>query len=153
MLIRDNRTGSEDQVDKMRDTTTGIRVGDIRIGRAELRGVLIELTGEFDVHDLGTLRRTFDDTLSSGLPTYVDLSGVAFLDAACTRELAAQYHLYGLYGRLLALRDPSWQAEASFRTCGFGYLVGSYIDGEQFYQTEAWKDAEKEHGETLALAV
>ncbi len=77
MLIRDNRTGSEDQVDKMRDTTTGIRVSGIRIGRAELRGVLIELTGEFDVHDLGTLRRTFDDTLSSGLPTYVDLSGVA----------------------------------------------------------------------------
>ncbi len=97
-------------MEKIKDTTTGIRVSGIRIGRAELRGVLIELTGEFDVHDLGTLRRTFDDTLSSGLPTYVDLSGVAFLDAACTRELAAQYHLYGLYGRLLALRDPSWQA-------------------------------------------
>ncbi len=153
MLIRDNRTGSEDQVDKMRDTTTGIRVGDIRIGRAELSGVLIELTGELDVHDLEPLRRIFDGTLNSGLPTYVDLSGVAFLDAACTREMAAQYRLYGLHGRLLALRDPSWQAEASFRTCGFGYLVGSYIDGEQFYQTEAWKDAEKEHGETLALAV
>lgn len=140
-------------MEKIKDTTTGIRVSGIRIGRAELRGVLIELTGEFDVHDLGTLRRTFDDTLSSGLPTYVDLSGVAFLDAACTRELAAQYHLYGLYGRLLALRDPSWQAEASFRACSLGYLVGSYLDGEQFYPTEASKEDEKEHGEALALVV
>jgi anti-anti-sigma regulatory factor len=91
--------------------------------------------------------------LSSGLPTYVDLSGVTFLDVVCTRELAAQYRLYGTYGRLLALRNPSCQAEASFRVCGFQYLVGSYLDGEQFYPTEAWKEDEEEHGETLASAV
>jgi anti-anti-sigma factor len=118
MLIRDNRTGSENQVDTMRNTTTGIRVRDIRTGRAELPGVLVELAGELDVHDLESLRRTFDDTLSSGLPTYVDLSGVTFLDTVCARELAAQYRLYGTHGRLLTLRDPSWQVEASFRACG-----------------------------------
>lgn len=153
MLIRENRTGLEDQVNKVKDTTTGIRVRDIRIGRAELPGVLIELTGELDFHDLEPLRRTFDDTLSSRLPIYVDLSGVAFLDAACTRELAAQYSFYGIYGRLLALRDPSWQTKASFRACGIEHLVGSYLDGEQLYPMEACKGAEEEHGETLTLAV
>ena len=101
----------------MRDTTTGIRVRDIRTGRAEPPGVLVELAGELDVHDLESLRRTIDDTLSSGLPTYVDLSGVTFLDTACTRELAAQYRLYDIYGRLLTLRDPFWQAKAGFRDC------------------------------------
>jgi hypothetical protein len=71
----------------------------------------------------------------------------------CTRELAAQYRLYSIYDRLLALRHPSCQAEVSFRACGFEYLVGSYLDGEQFYPSEAWKEDEEEHRETLVLAV
>lgn len=137
----------------MRDTTTGIRVRDIRIGEFELPGVLVELSGELDVWDLEPLRRTLAETLNSGMPTYMDLSRVTFLDVWCTRELVAQYRLYGICGRLLALRVPSWQAEASFEVCGFKHLVGSYLDGEQFYPAGAWKGAEEKHGETLALAV
>ena len=148
-----NQTRSGDQVDTTKDTTTGIRVREIRIGEFDLPGVLVELSGELDVHDLESLREAMNGALSSELPTYVDLSGVTFLDGMCTRELAARYRLYSIYDRLLALRAPSWQAEASFRACGFGYLVGSYLDGEQFYPLEARKGAEEKHGKALALAV
>jgi hypothetical protein len=59
----------------MRDAITGIRVREIRIGEFDLPGVLVELSGELDVCDLEPLRRTLDNTLDSGLSTYVDLSG------------------------------------------------------------------------------
>jgi hypothetical protein len=67
-------------VDAMRDAIIGIRVREIRIGEFDLPGVLVELSGELDVCDLEPLRRTLDNTLDSGLSTYVDLSGVTFLD-------------------------------------------------------------------------
>lgn len=136
------------------DTATGIRVKDIRIGDLGLPGVLVELAGELDGRDLEPMQRILDDALDSGLPTYVDLSGVTFLDVRCARELAVQDRRYGLYGSLLGLRNPSWQAEASFKASGFEYLIEpTYQDGEQFYVTEAREGAEEEHSETLALGV
>lgn len=137
-----------------RDATTGIRIRYIRIGTFEVPGILVKLSGELDVQSLHPLQRTFDDSLTSGLPTYVDLSGVTFLDVRCARELAVQDRRYLIYGNLLAFRNPSWQAEASFKACGLEYLIEpGYQDGEQFYVTEAWEDSEEKNSETLALGV
>lgn len=140
-------------MDTTRDMVAGVRVTDVRCGELELPGVLVELTGELDIRDLEPIQRTLDDALGSGLPTYVDLSKVTFLDARCTRELAVQYRLFGTYGGLLALRAPSWQATASFRACGFGHLVGPYLDEERPHQVEAYERAKEECDEALALAV
>ena len=65
--------GSEDRVDTTKDTTEGIRVSEL-----DNRGTLVESSGEFDVRDLEPLRRTLEGVSNSGLPTYVDLSGVTF---------------------------------------------------------------------------
>jgi len=81
----------------------------------------IELTGEFDVRDLETLRRTLDGV--PGSPVCVDLSGVTFLDLLCARELADRSR----DGRL-ALREASWQAGHSFEACGFGDPAGGGED-------------------------
>ncbi len=89
-----------------------------RKGRETGRGrVLVELSGEFDVHDLGLLRETLDGASSSSLPVEADLSSVTFLDLRCARELVARSRLCG--GRVM-LRHPSWQAASSFEALGAG---------------------------------
>ena len=81
------------------------------LGRA---GILIELIGEFDIHDLGTLCKVLSIVLRVRLPTHIDLSRVTFLDVGCARELAARSWLYDH----LMLRDPSWEVKANLKVCG-----------------------------------
>ncbi len=85
-------------------------LGRVRIHQADHRGVLIELSGEFDIQKLGDLRNVLSEALRWGRSAYVDLSGITFLDTLCVRELAVQHQLHA--GRL-ALCNPSWQAELS----------------------------------------
>jgi anti-anti-sigma regulatory factor len=126
------------------DTTTCIKISD-----RDRPGISIELPGEFDVRDLEHLRSALKGTLGSGLPTCVNLSGVSFLDVRCTRELAIWFHLPG---SRLELRNPSWQVEASFRACGLGNQIYSYLDGEHLYQPNTRQRAGRGPHHTLALA-
>ena len=70
---------------------------------------LVRLSGELDIHERRTLQETLSLTLSTGLPTIVDLSEVTFLDLRCARELVTRSRLYDH----LTLSDPSWQAKVS----------------------------------------
>lgn len=126
------------------DLTTGIKFSE----PAHLR-ISIELSGELDMRDLEYLRSSLDNALSSGLATCVNLSGVSFLDVRCARELASRIRLHG---SRLELRNPSWQAEASFRDCGFEDLICSCPNRELPYATNTRKRAERDSHGTLALA-
>jgi hypothetical protein len=75
------------------DTTKDI-IADIKTNEVEDRSILVELSGEFDLGDLESLRTVLDGALSSGLPLWVDLSRVPFFDVRVTRELAVQSHLH-----------------------------------------------------------
>ena len=68
------------------------------------RGVLVTLSGEFDVRCRKALETTLQDCVSSGGSTLIDLSGVTFMDTWCVWELAVHYQLGG--GRMI-LCDPS----------------------------------------------
>ncbi len=87
----------------------------IRVRDGGERDVLVELSGEFDVHDLEDLRDALGGAALSGRPAVVDLSGVTFLDIGVTRELAvsAQLHAHGL-----SLSRPSRAVRASVAACG-----------------------------------
>lgn len=74
----------------------------------------IELWGEFDLTSADDLRDTLDNVASFSKPTFVDLSGVTFLDLQSARELAVRSHLYAHH---LTLVNPSWQARASAKAC------------------------------------
>ncbi len=78
-------------------------------------GVLVELRGEFDGHNLEDLRRILDSVLTLRRPTIVDLSGVTFLDVGATRELTIRSRLYAHH---LIFRNPSPQVHASVLACG-----------------------------------
>ncbi len=80
-------------------------------------GVLVELRGEFDRHDLEDLRETLNDVVALRLLVVLDLSGVDFLDVEAARELTIYSYLYAHY---LTLRNPSWQVWASAAACGLG---------------------------------
>ena len=80
-------------------------------------GVLVELRGEFDRHNLEDLRETLSYVVALRRPTLVDLSKVTFLDVEATRELAVRSQLYAHH---LTLHNPSWQVRASVVVCGFG---------------------------------
>lgn len=79
-------------------------------------GVLVELRGEFDGHNLEDLRQILDSVVALRRPTMVDLSGVTFLDVAATRELTVRSRLYAHH---LTFRNPSPQVCASVAACGF----------------------------------
>jgi anti-anti-sigma factor len=79
-------------------------------------GVLVELRGEFDGHNLEDLRQILDSVVALRRPTMVDLSGVTFLDVGATRELTIQSRLYAHH---LTFRNPSPQVCASVAVCGF----------------------------------
>ena len=66
-------------------------------------GVLIELRGDFDGHNLGDLRQILDSVVALRRPTMVDLSGVTFLDVGATRELTVRSRLYDHH---LTFRNP-----------------------------------------------
>src|SRR5918992_3319701 len=78
-----------------------------REGRED-QALLVRLSGEFDVRYHRILEDTLVDCLASGRQTYVDLSGVTFIDSRCVRELAVHYQLGE--GRL-TLCDPSREVE------------------------------------------
>jgi anti-anti-sigma factor len=80
-------------------------------------GVLVELRGEFDQHNLEDLQETLSGVAALRQPTLVDLSRVTFLDMQSTRELAIRCQLYTHH---LTLSNPSWQVRASVAACGFG---------------------------------
>lgn len=88
-----------------------------RINRrdGEERNVLVELSGEFDLHDLEDLRDALSGAASSRRVAVVDLSGVTFLDVESTRELAVSSQLHG---HQLVLRSPSTAVHASVAACG-----------------------------------
>ncbi len=76
--------------------------------------MLVRLTGEFDVRYQRFLEDTLSDCLASGRLTFVDLSGVTFMDSRCVRELAVYYQL----GEgCMALCDPSREVELSVAAC------------------------------------
>ena len=88
----------------------------VEVGERGEEGVLVELRGEFDRHNLEELRETLDDVVALRRPTVVDLSGVTFLDMEATRELTIRSRLYAHH---LALRNPSLQVRRSVAACGF----------------------------------
>lgn len=79
-------------------------------------GVLVELGGEFDRHNLEHLREILDDVSTLRRPTMVDLSEVTFLDVGATRELTIRSRLYAHH---LTLCNPSPEVRASVDACGF----------------------------------
>src|ERR671916_2379059 len=79
-------------------------------------GVLVELRGEFDGHNLEDLRGILDSVVALRRPTMMDLSGVTFLDVAATRELMSRSRLYAHH---LTFHNPSPQVRASVAACGF----------------------------------
>lgn len=78
--------------------------------------MLVELEGEFDQHNLEDLQKALSNVVSLRRPTWVDLSGVTFLDVGATRELTIHSRLYAHH---LSLWNPSWQVRASVAACGF----------------------------------
>lgn len=80
----------------------------------EENDVLVELAGEFDLHDLEDLRDALSRATELGRPV-VDLSGVTFLDIGATRELAVRAQLPPCG---LTLRNPSSSVRASIAACG-----------------------------------
>lgn len=91
-----------------------------KTGKPGCANTSIGLRGEFDVSDLQPLRDVLEGALRTGTMIDVDLSGVAFLDAGCARELAVRSLRRG---DRLTLRNPSWQARASLEACGIGGVI------------------------------
>ncbi len=79
-------------------------------------GMLVKLEGEFDQHNLEDLQEVLSNVVSLRRPTWVDLSGVTFIDVEATRELTIHSRLYAHH---LSLCNPSWQVRASVEACGF----------------------------------
>ena len=80
-------------------------------------GMVVELEGEFDQHNLAELQETLSNAVSSlRRPIRVDLSRVTFLDVGATRELTIRSRLYAHH---LTLGNPSWQVRKSVAACGF----------------------------------
>ncbi|CAA9446786.1 MAG: hypothetical protein AVDCRST_MAG80-1855 [uncultured Rubrobacteraceae bacterium] len=90
-------------------------------------GVLVELRGEFDRHNLQDLRQVRDSVVALRRPTMVDLSEVTFLDVEATRELTIRSRLYAHH---LTFRNPSPQVRASVTACGFDEWFDFRSDSE-----------------------
>jgi anti-anti-sigma regulatory factor len=78
-------------------------------------GVLVELSGEFDVSCLVAFGHALRRASGLGRRTFVDLSGVTFMDALCLRELASRLDAGA---RPLELCRPSWQFRRGVAACG-----------------------------------
>lgn len=99
----------------------------IEVRERNERGALIELSGEFDLHNLEKLQEALSDVVALRRPTMIDLSGVTFLDIGATRELTVRSRLYAHH---LTLCNPSWQVRASVATCGFGAWLDFHTDAD-----------------------
>jgi anti-anti-sigma factor len=86
----------------------------LRVARRGVGVSLVKLSGEWDIRYRDVLERTLGGLLRRGSPTFIDLSGVTFLDAWCVRELAVQYQLH--MGDLV-LCNPSPQTELAVSVC------------------------------------
>lgn len=78
-------------------------------------GVLVELRGEFDVSCLGAFRHALNRASRFGRPAFVDIGGVTFMDALCTRELVTRSRTGA---NPLRLCRPSWQFRLGVAACG-----------------------------------
>ena len=110
-----------------------------RDGRDD-RPMLHRLSGEFDVLYQKTLCDSLGDSLASGRPTLVDLSGVTFMDSRCLRELVVFYQLGK--GRV-ALCDPSHEVELSVAACD----LEDWFDF--VYTTDLERSSRRHRGERL----
>jgi anti-anti-sigma regulatory factor len=88
----------------------------IEVWKQGEEGMLVELRGEFNRHNLENLQGTLNDVAALRQSTLVDLFGVTFLDVGISCELAIRSLLYA---HRLILRNPSWQVRASMVACGF----------------------------------
>ena len=100
-------------------------VASIEVQKRGEKGVLIELKGEFDRHNLEDLQETLNYVAALERPTMVELSGVTFLDIGTSRELVIRTLLYNYH---LTLHNPSWQVRASIVACGLETWVGFNSD-------------------------
>ncbi|QIN80186.1 STAS domain-containing protein [Rubrobacter marinus] len=89
-------------------------MGEIRQRPIFHDGEVVELSGEFDVRDLESLRARLDE--AGERTAVVDLSGVTFLDLQTTRELAVRLQIHA---GSLVFRHPSWAVRASVAACGY----------------------------------
>lgn len=78
-------------------------------------GVLVELNGEFDLSCLDAFGTALDRAAAPGRAVFVDLSGVGFMDALCTRELLRRTEELGRF----ELCQPSPEANLSAAALGF----------------------------------
>ena len=108
--------------------------------RREIRPILVKLCGEFDVLFQKILADTLSGCLASGRLTFVDLSGVTFMDSRCVQELAVYYQL----GKeRVALCDPSKELELTVAACDLE-------DWTDFvYTTDLERSARQRRGERL----
>ena len=87
---------------------------DIHTKELENGDLLVRLRGEFDLYNLGELRRTLDRVLSFRVQIFVDLSGITFADIQTLRELAVYSWLYAHH---LDLCAPSRQFMLGVKAC------------------------------------
>lgn len=89
--------------------------------------LLVVFSGEWDVRYRRTLEETLGAVLSQGEPTFVDLSGITFLDASCAEELAVQHQLHA---DALVLCNPSPEVELAVSACDLeGWIEFARIGG------------------------
>lgn len=91
----------------------------IRTQKARTGDDLLELCGEFDIAQAGSLsevvRGMLDAAFDVGSPIFVDLSEVTFMDTKCLWELVVLRQVYT--GRLM-LSKPSRQVELGVAASG-----------------------------------
>ena len=92
-------------------------------------GVLVELTGEFDLSCLEAFEHALRRASDLRKPVFVDLAGVTFMDALCLRELAEATGT----GHL-ALCRPSWQVMLGLAACGLEKSVVIVSDDDPGYE-------------------
>lgn len=131
-------------------STTKNATNSIEVRECDGMGILVELIGEFDAHDLDLLRNVLGEAQRLEPPVHADLSRVTFLDARCARELVVRSRLYGSHFTLSAL---SWQVQASLRVCGLGAWTAEHLGDESFRGTKFRKDVETKPYEDLAIGV
>jgi anti-anti-sigma factor len=106
----------------------GWSVGGIEVRERGEEGMLVELRGEFDQHNLEELRETLGEVVALRRPTVLDLSGVTFLDVEATRELTIRSRLYAHH---LTLSNLSWQVWRSVAACGFEEWLDFHTEAEE----------------------
>lgn len=105
--------------------------GSIGKGETVWGGVVVELSGEFDISRARALCEALDDALNTGRPVVANLSGVTFLDVVCVRELAVRHQLCR---DRLALCRPSPEAKLSVAACDLEGWLSFHPDEEADYR-------------------